>query len=39
MTGMAYAKLAQLDPQFGLYSSFVGVMLYWCVTPAISVLL
>jgi len=26
---MAYAKLAQLDPQFGLYSSFVGVMLYW----------
>ena len=28
-SGMAYAKLALLDPQFGLYSSFVGVMLYW----------
>ena len=27
--GMAYAKLALLEPQFGLYSSFVGVMLYW----------
>lgn len=27
--GMAYAKLAQLPVQFGLYSSFVGVMLYW----------
>lgn len=26
---MAYAKLAQLPVQFGLYSSFVGVMLYW----------
>jgi len=27
--GMAYAKLAGLEPQFGLYSSFVGVMIYW----------
>ena len=26
---MAYAKLALLDPQFGLYSSFVGVLIYW----------
>lgn len=26
---MAYARLALLEPQFGLYSSFVGVMLYW----------
>lgn len=27
--GMAYATLAKLAPQFGLYSSFVGVMIYW----------
>ena len=27
--GMAYASLAQLPPQFGLYSSFMGVLLYW----------
>jgi sodium-independent sulfate anion transporter 11 len=27
--GMAYALLANLEPQFGLYSSFVGVMVYW----------
>ncbi|KPM45538.1 Sulfate permease 2 [Neonectria ditissima] len=27
--GMAYAILANLDPQFGLYSSFIGVMIYW----------
>lgn len=27
--GMAYALLAQLPPQFGLYSSFMGVMIYW----------
>lgn len=27
--GMAYAGLAKLAPQFGLYSSFVGVMVYW----------
>ncbi|ODA81834.1 hypothetical protein RJ55_00339 [Drechmeria coniospora] len=27
--GMAYASLARLEPQFGLYSSFVGVMIYW----------
>ncbi len=27
--GMAYAALAQLPPQFGLYSSFVGVLIYW----------
>jgi sodium-independent sulfate anion transporter 11 len=26
---MAYAKLAQLEPAYGLYSSFMGVMLYW----------
>ncbi|CAF3020532.1 unnamed protein product [Rotaria sp. Silwood2] len=26
---MAYAGLAKLTPQFGLYSSFVGVMIYW----------
>ncbi|EWC48027.1 hypothetical protein DRE_02606 [Drechslerella stenobrocha 248] len=27
--GMAYALLAQLPPEYGLYSSFVGVMIYW----------
>ncbi|KAI5847074.1 sulfate transporter family-domain-containing protein [Morchella snyderi] len=27
--GMAYAKLANLPVEFGLYSSFVGVMIYW----------
>lgn len=27
--GMAYAKLALLPPQFGLYSSFVGVIIYF----------
>jgi sodium-independent sulfate anion transporter 11 len=27
--GMAYAKLANLKPQFGLYSSFMGVLIYW----------
>lgn len=27
--GMAYAILANLDPQFGLYSSFIGVLIYW----------
>ncbi|RDA85765.1 hypothetical protein CP532_6292 [Ophiocordyceps camponoti-leonardi (nom. inval.)] len=27
--GMAYASLAKLEPQFGLYSSFVGVVTYW----------
>jgi hypothetical protein len=26
---MAYAGLAKLAPQFGLYSSFVGVAIYW----------
>ena len=26
---MAYAALANLDPQFGLYSSFMGVLIYW----------
>jgi sodium-independent sulfate anion transporter 11 len=26
---MAYASLAQLSPQFGLYSSFVGVLIYF----------
>jgi solute carrier family 26 (sodium-independent sulfate anion transporter), member 11 len=27
--GMAYAKLATLPIQFGLYSSFMGVLIYW----------
>lgn len=27
--GMAYAMLANLEPQFGLYSSFMGVITYW----------
>ena len=27
--GMAYAKLAALDPEYGLYSSFMGVLIYW----------
>lgn len=26
---MAYAKLAQLPPEYGLYSSFMGVLIYW----------
>ncbi len=26
---MAYAKLAQLSVEFGLYSSFMGVLIYW----------
>ncbi|RDW95213.1 sulfate permease [Coleophoma crateriformis] len=26
---MAYAKLASLDAQFGLYSAFMGVLIYW----------
>lgn len=26
---MAYAGLAELKPQFGLYSSFMGVLIYW----------
>jgi sodium-independent sulfate anion transporter 11 len=26
---MAYALLAALPPQFGLYSSFMGVLIYW----------
>lgn len=26
---MAYAKLAELEPQYGLYSSFMGVLIYW----------
>src|SRR5436190_6648996 len=26
---MAYASLANLPPQFGLYSSFMGVLIYW----------
>ncbi|EAA28274.3 hypothetical protein GE21DRAFT_6078 [Neurospora crassa] len=27
--GMAYAKLANLAPEYGLYTSFVGFVLYW----------
>ncbi len=27
--GMAYALLAKLPVQFGLYSSFMGVVVYW----------
>jgi MFS superfamily sulfate permease-like transporter len=27
--GMAYAKLAQLPVQYGLYSSFMGALVYW----------
>ncbi|KAL3458070.1 sulfate transporter family-domain-containing protein [Aspergillus heterothallicus] len=27
--GMAYAKLANLDVEYGLYSSFMGVLIYW----------
>ncbi|KAG4033457.1 hypothetical protein MFRU_005g04610 [Monilinia fructicola] len=27
--GMAYATLAELKPEFGLYSSFMGVLVYW----------
>ncbi|KIW07802.1 uncharacterized protein PV09_01724 [Verruconis gallopava] len=27
--GMAYAKLASLPVEFGLYSSFMGVLIYW----------
>ncbi|CAG8077883.1 unnamed protein product [Penicillium salamii] len=27
--GMAYAKLAGLEVQYGLYSSFMGVLIYW----------
>jgi sodium-independent sulfate anion transporter 11 len=26
---MAYAILADLPPQYGLYSSFMGVLVYW----------
>lgn len=26
---MAYAKLALLPVEFGLYSSFMGVLVYW----------
>lgn len=27
--GMAYANLAELEVQYGLYSSFMGVLIYW----------
>ncbi|KAH8676738.1 putative sulfate permease 2 [Tricladium varicosporioides] len=27
--GMAYAVLANLSPEFGLYTSFMGVLIYW----------
>lgn len=26
---MAYAQLAQLPVEYGLYTSFMGVLLYW----------
>lgn len=26
---MAYALLANLEPQFGLYSGFMGPVIYW----------
>lgn len=26
---MAYAKLANLEVYYGLYSSFMGVLVYW----------
>jgi len=32
--GMAYAKLAELPVQFGLYSSFMGVLIYWFFATA-----
>lgn len=27
--GMAYAKLADLPVEYGLYASFMGVLIYW----------
>jgi sodium-independent sulfate anion transporter 11 len=27
--GMAYALLAKLTPEYGLYTSFTGFILYW----------
>lgn len=27
--GMAYAKLAELPVEYGLYASFMGVLIYW----------
>jgi sodium-independent sulfate anion transporter 11 len=27
--GMAYAQLAELPVEYGLYSSFMGVLIYW----------
>ena len=27
--GMSYSKLAELPVQFGLYASFMGVLIYW----------
>ena len=27
--GMAYAQLANLPVEYGLYTSFMGVLLYW----------
>lgn len=26
---MAYAKLANMKPEYGLYTSFMGVLIYW----------
>ena len=33
--GMSYAQIATLSPEYGLYSSFVGVLIY-CVRDPIS---
>lgn len=27
--GMSYAELANLPPEYGLFSSFMGVLIYW----------
>lgn len=42
---MAYAKLANLPVEYGLYTSFVGFLLYWAfatskdITIGVSVLI
>jgi sodium-independent sulfate anion transporter 11 len=43
--GMAYALLAKLSPEYGLYTSFTGFILYWAfatskdITIGVSLLL